>query len=244
MHISAHQGREAPPGVLIEAVPPTEAGGVVMGAGVHHPAAAHSVGGEVGVVGRAIEGELEHLHARQRKAIPQGLHRRGDHPEVLRDQRQNPTRQEAPPAATAAAQQLQQQPSRRLDPYPRLGGPVAPRHTPEGLQGAEMVEAQQVEEIQLSVEPLQPPAEASQPMAPPAIHRRAPQLAGGGKVVGRHTALADQQAIGRHGEQPGPAPDIGTVMGDIKRQVTQQPHPPLAGTLPQGLPLLLELPLQ
>ena len=33
-------------------------------------------------------------------------------------------------------------------------------------------------------------------------------------------------------------------MGDIKRQVTEQPHPPLAGTLPQGLPLLLELPLQ
>ena len=81
-------------------------------------------------------------------------------------------------------------------------------------------------------------------MPPPAIHRRAPKLAGGGEIVGRHAALADQPAIGLHGEQAGPAPHIGAVVGNVEGQVTEQPHPPLAGALAQGLPLLLELPLQ
>ena len=73
---------------IIELVPPAQGGGVVMGAGVHHPAAAFDVFGQIGVVLQAIEGELQHLHPRQPEAIPEGFHIGSDHPQIFSDQGQ------------------------------------------------------------------------------------------------------------------------------------------------------------
>ena len=58
-----------------------------------------------------------------------------------------------------------------------LGGGCIAGHTPEGLQGAEVVEAQQIKQLKLTLQPGQPPAEAGEQVQGPAIDRRAPELA-------------------------------------------------------------------
>ena len=74
--------------VLIQVLPPTLGGGVVVGARVDDPSGALDVFGEVRVVRLSIEGELKHLHPGQGESIPQGLHIRCDHAEILSNQRQ------------------------------------------------------------------------------------------------------------------------------------------------------------
>ena len=59
-----------------------------MGARVDDPVLPLDVGREVGIGWIAVKGELQDLHPGQAKAIPQGLHLRGDHAQVFGDQRQ------------------------------------------------------------------------------------------------------------------------------------------------------------
>ena len=81
-------------------------------------------------------------------------------------------------------------------------------------------------------------------MATPAVHRGAPELARGGKVIRGNTALLGELACPCHGKQAAATPDIGAVMGHVKRQITHHLHPLAVGLAPQVLPLPLEMPLE
>ena len=107
-----------------------------------------------------------------------------------------------------------------------------------------MIEPQLVKQFELALQAGQPPTEAAEQVPGPAINRGAPELAGGREVVGRHAALGRERAIGAQGEQGAVGPDIGAVVGHIKRQVAQQLHAGLAGLAAQLLPLALQLPLK
>ena len=75
------------------------------------------------------------------------------------------------------------------------------------------------------------------------IHRRTPQLAGGGEIIRWHATLLAQPAGRPQFEQGWTAPDISAVVGHIKGQIPHQLHPMAVGGLAQLLPLPLQLPL-
>ena len=107
-----------------------------------------------------------------------------------------------------------------------------------------MVEAQAIEQFQLALEPLHPPGKAAQPVPEPGVHRRAPELARFGEVIGRHAALGAQGAERTQRKQAAMAPDIGAVMGHIEGQIAEDLHPQAAGQRQQPQPLDLQLPLE
>ena len=115
-----------------------------MGARVHHPALALDIPRQVGVGGIAVKGKLEDLHARQLKAVPQGLHRRCDHTQVFRDDRQ-PTGLQLAGQQAAQPQQRQQRPAGGGPPVAPLGGVVVAGHAPKSLQGPEVIQPEQIE---------------------------------------------------------------------------------------------------
>ena len=79
----AQAGFDPAPLLLLQAGPPADAGGVVVGAGIDHPVRALVVGWQVGVIRIAIEGELEDLHPRQLEVVAQGFNAGGDHAQVF-----------------------------------------------------------------------------------------------------------------------------------------------------------------
>jgi hypothetical protein len=89
MH-GAHQSAHLLPLVIIEGMPPTDAGGVVVGTGVNEPVAALIVGRQVRVIWIAVESKLQDFHAWQAETIAQGFHIRCNDAEILRNQRQRP----------------------------------------------------------------------------------------------------------------------------------------------------------
>ena len=106
---------------------------------------------------------------------------------------------------------------------------IAAGHTPAGLEGAEVVETQAIKQLQLALEPLHPPGKAAQPVPEPGVHRRAPELARFGEVIGRYAALGAQGAARAQRKQAGVAPNIGAVVGHIKGQIAEDLHPQAAG---------------
>ena len=143
-HISQQLAHLAPL-VLLQPLPPAVGGGVVMGSRVHHPAMPLVVGRQVAVIRVAIKGKLQDLHPWQFEPIAQVLHLLGDHAQVLGDQGQPAIALQQMAAAASPVQQPQQPGSWRRHPMAVLGGGIPPWHAPVGLQGAEVVEAQQVE---------------------------------------------------------------------------------------------------
>ena len=144
VHAAPHRRLHPGAGLGVQLLPPADAGGVVVGARVHHPAPAFDIRRQVGVGGVAIKGELEDLHARQLKAVPQGLHRRGDHAQVFRDDRQ-PTGLQLAGQQAAQPQQRQQGATGGGPPVAPLGGVVFAGHAPKSLQGPEVIQPEQIE---------------------------------------------------------------------------------------------------
>ena len=81
-------------------------------------------------------------------------------------------------------------------------------------------------------------------MAPPAVHRSAPELARGRKVIRGDATLLGEMAGPCQGKQGAATPDIGAVVGHVKGQITHHLHPLAVGLTPQVLPLPLEMPLE
>ena len=157
--------------LITELLPPADRRGVVVGAGVGHPRPRSEVMGQIGIRGIAIKGELQHLHPWQLQAITQGLHIRSDHAQILRDQRQA--------ATTSLLQPPQDGEAGGWQPTAVLRGVITSRHAPVAGESAEVINPQQIKQLQLPFEALQPPAVAIEPMTAPAIHRRRPELASG-----------------------------------------------------------------
>ena len=161
--LTIHPRGDAGAAVGIQPVPPAQRCGVVVGAGVDDPAMPIGVFRQIGVVGCAVERELQHFHARQPEGIAELFHIRCDHAEILGNQGKG--------ATGIPAQLAQQGVTRRGLPLTVLCGAVSSGDSPEGRKGPEVIQAQQIHHLPLARNSLPPPAEARDPMLSPAVHR-------------------------------------------------------------------------
>jgi hypothetical protein len=107
-----------------------------------------------------------------------------------------------------------------------------------------MIEAEEVVELKLALQPVHPPPESSEAMEPPSIDRSSPELAGGREVIRGHSTLLQQPALTIQGKQPSPAPGIGAVVGHIERDISEKGDAKPMGLRLQALPLPLQMPLE
>ena len=151
---------------------------------------------------------------------------RGDHAEVLGDQRQRRR------ARRAAASNGARPGPRCQRPRQRVAG--AARHRPVGDEAAEVVDPREVVELERAPQALDPPAVAAALQRRPVVQRVAPQLALVGVRVGRragHRVVAEQLRVGAVVGRPG---------RDVDRHVADQLHAALLGVRAQRRPLAVE----
>src|SRR5439155_22710549 len=104
-------------------------------------------------------------------------------------------------------------PRRRI---PRRNGPV-------GDEAPEVVDAAEVDELERPPEALPPPAVAGRAVDGPVVERVPPALAARAEGVGRsagHLAVREQLRPGR---------EIGSLVGDVDRQIADEADPALGG---------------
>src|SRR5580704_8402923 len=94
------------------------------------------------------ERELQKTHARQTELLPQFLHRRSDHAQVLRHNRK---------FAEYVLHRRQKLFPRSFDPAPINGCRCAGGNLPVRFKAAEMVESRHIEKRERSAEALDPP---------------------------------------------------------------------------------------
>ena len=141
------------------------------------------------------------------------------------------TRQPAAARARAASNGARPGPAR---PAPARGVARARRHRPVGAEGAEVVDAREVEELEGAAQALDPPAVAPVAQRAPVVDRVAPQLALGGEGVGRdagHDVVAEELGL---------AHVVGAAGRDVDGHVADQAHAALVGVHAQCRPLAVE----
>src|SRR5581483_7070834 len=114
---------------------------------------------------------------------------------------------------------------------------------PAGFEAAKVVDTHAVRLAQRVAEARDPPVVAATRQLVPAVERVAPALAGRRKVVGWHAGDDRRLARGVELEQLRPRPDVGAVVGDEDRDVTEQPYAARVGVPLQLAPLFGEQPL-
>ena len=214
---------------------PAAGGVVVVGTGVGY-AVVWVVVGQVGVVARAAEAELEHAHPRQ--APP--LQREGGGgvfgAEVLGHDRQ-------------AGQVAREGPQQGVGGHVAVAAParvgVTGRHLVGAREADEVVDAHAAVLVAGVAQALAPPGEALFSKVVPVVDGVAPQLSGLAEVVGRHPGH-DGGAAGVGVEPEGLAvgPHVGRVEVGVDREVAEELHALPRGVVAQGgeLPREDELP--
>ena len=132
-------------------------------------------------------------------------------------------------------------------PAARAGHPAAVlrrglgrRDLPVGGEPTEVIDPKHVHEREGVPQPGNPPGVALGLVEIPPIEWIAPALACLGEVIRGHSRHDGRPAAGIQGEQLGPAPDIGAVVGHEDRQITNDRDPELGCPFPQPLPLLVK----
>ena len=167
----------------------------------------------------------EHDHAGQAELVAQPVDRRRDVSEVLRYQRQ---------IAELSPDRVEELDAGPRPPVSELRGRVPRRNRPVRDEAAEVVDPAEVEELERAQEALPPPAVAGRTVDGPIVERVPPPLAVRAEGVGRRSRdLAAR-------EQLRPGVEVGAAVGDVDRQVADQPDAALGGVLPQRPPLPLE----
>ncbi len=216
--------------MIVEASVPPQGGVIVVGPGIHKiPGLV--VMQQVWIVGAAVEAKLHHGHSRQPEPFSEVFHIVADNAEVFGHQRQIRKPLEA------GLQKM-------------VGGPGNPvavprfrslgRYLPIRLQAPEMIDPDQLEQMALAFQSFQPPLVAISRHRVPVIQRVAPVLAVGGKIVRRNTGNDSWIPPGIEFEQMPVRPDIGAVVGNKNRNVTEQQNAFSPGVVPQALPLVIE----
>ncbi len=161
--------------------------------------------------------------------VAQPLDRRGDHAEVLGDQRQRaPSSRRGGVEQRAARARAASDPPRRVA---RVRG-----HRPVGDEAAEVVDPRQVEELERAPQPLDPPAIAAPLQRRPVVQRVAPQLALVG--VGVRAARRPRTPVA---EQLGVRAVVGAVRRDVDRRRRRYSRTPRSAAYARSAdPLALE----
>src|SRR5690242_154106 len=113
-------------------------------------------------------------------------------------------------------------------------GLVPSRNRPVGDEAAEVVDARDVDELERPCEALDPPAEAGPPMLGPVVQRVAPMLPVRVQRIGRCAGYLAAR------EELRPRRDVRALVGDVDRDVADEPHAPVARVVAQRAPLTLE----
>ena len=201
-----------------------------MRAGVHHARLGEALG-QVRVVGRAVEPELDDAHAGERVVVAQFVHRVVEHPEVFGDERE---------PGELGAHGVEEVLTRALDPaaaHRVLGLAVdlpVPRERPE------VIDPHEVGQLEAATQAGEPPGVAVGGHDVPPVERVAPELARLAEVVGRAPGLHDQPTGLVEVELALVGPDVRGVVSDVDRQVTEEPDAALTGRLADLAPLPVE----
>ena len=194
-----------------------------------------NVVGQVGVIGVAVKGELQDLHAREAGAAQQAQHARIHLAEVLGDEGQRAE------FARGGGKQLH---ARAAAPAAVLGRRCARVHLVVAVEAAEVVDADDVVKRKGGADAADPPGVALRLVRAPIVHGVAPQLAGRRKVVGRHPRHAAGGAVFVEFEEVRVGPHVGRVRRDVQRQVADDADAQPVDVGAQVRPLAAELVLQ
>ena len=201
-----------------------------MGAGVDHAVAGVGVGQIVARLA-AVEGELHDLHARVAAGGQHGLDLGGKVAEVLGDD-------------AALAQRLvhgvDEGPVRPLLPVAARSGLVPGGDGIIALEAPEMVDADDIVDGGGVLDTPFPPAEVLGLMAGPVVERVAPELAVGGKGVGRAPGHIGQMDGSIGLEQFRTCPEVAGVRADVDGDVAHQLDAVAVGVGLEGIPLGVE----
>ena len=167
--------------------------------------------------------------------IPQGQHLGAQIPQVLRHQGK---------AGDFPVQGIQHSVPRRLDPCPLHGGGAGGGNLPVGVKGPEMVDADDVKQLLVIADPLDPEIEVVLFQVVPIVDGVAPPLAHGAEVIrrdacniGRPSGLVQQEVFLA-------GPDVHRVDPHIEGHVPHDADSFFPGYSPHHLPLAEELVLQ
>src|SRR5207237_6180283 len=160
-------------------------------------------------------------HPREAELVAQPQDRRRDVAEILGDQRE---------VAELALDRTEELGAGAGPPVPAPGGRMPRRNGPVGDEAAEVVDATEIDELERTPEALPPPAEASRPIDGPVVQRVPPALAARAESVGRSSGHLAAR------EQLWPTGKIGSLVGDVDRQIADQPDTTLGGVAAQRPP--------
>src|ERR1039458_6661363 len=173
-----------------------------MRAGISNERARKVVRLEVGRLRVAAESELQNGHAGEAEALANGFDRGRDDAEILGHDGQ---------VAELRCDGLEKLDAGAGRPAAVDGGGFAAGHVPEGLESAEMVDADDVEQSKNGANALDPPAVAVALHLVPTVNRIAPQLAAGAEVIGWHAGLPRRRAVRVEMPEAARPPDVGTA---------------------------------
>mmetsp|Transcript_47250 Transcript_47250/g.117953 ORF Transcript_47250/g.117953 Transcript_47250/m.117953 type:complete len:410 (-) Transcript_47250:32-1261(-) len=177
--------------------------------------------------------------------VPQRLHLGSDEAEVLctHGQLEGLARPAGLLPAELCGDGLEEGPPRRLDPLALncvlvfLG--VLCVDAPEGLEAAEVVDADEVDQLHGRAESVHPPLEPVALRLCPVVDRVSPELSSGAEVVWRHARHAQRlPGLGVEVELLGAAPHVAAVAVDVDGHVPEDRHALAVGVPLQGTPLL------
>jgi hypothetical protein len=130
--------------------------------------------------------------------------------------------------------------ARPRHPFALDGVLLAGRHFPVGGKAAKMVQPDDVNQVENGAQALQPPGVAILGMHLPAIEGVAPQLPGFRKIIRRNPRHHGRVAFLVDVEQVGTRPDLGAVMGDEDRDISDNRDAFFVGGSAQRPPLAEE----
>src|SRR5690606_13346475 len=107
--------------------------------------------------------------------------------------------------------------------FARRGG--GRRHLPVRLEGAKMIDAQEIESLELVLEPPHPPIEPRTLVRGPIVQRVAPELTVLVEIVGRHAGDRRGPAAIVDLEELGLPPGFDAVEVHVERQIPEKAHP-------------------
>ena len=182
-----------------------------------------------------VEGELQNLHPREAVFVAQADHVVGDEAEVLCNDGQSPQ---------CGGQCLQKLEAGCLNPAADACGGLGHGDLPIRHKTAEVIESDQVIEHRVGADALDPPGVALGTVSIPAVERVAPALPIDREVVRRHAGHDGRQAGVVEPKELGRSPDVGTVVGDENRCVTDDGDTASIGVGTYGTPLPIKDELQ